>query len=63
MENKSKYTLGDFIGYGISIGSIIGTVVGVFLENPGGGWIIGMISGSLAGLIVGRKKVYHSVEL
>ena len=63
MANKSKYTLGDFVGYGVSIGSIVGTIAGVFLENPGGGWIIGMISGSLVGLIIGRKKLYRSVEL
>ena len=63
MEKKSKFTLGDFIGYDVSIGSILGPIVGVFIENPGGGWAIGMICGSLAGLIVGRKKVYRSVKL
>jgi uncharacterized membrane protein len=57
MDSKSKYTLADFIGYGVSIGSIIGTIVGIFLESPGSGWVIGMISGSLAGLILGRKKL------
>ena len=60
MTEKSKFTLGDFIGYGVSIGSIIGAIAGVFLKNPGGGWILGMIIGSLTGLIFGLKKVYHS---
>ena len=63
MTEKSEITLGDFIGYGVSIGSIIGTILGVLLENPGIGWIVGMISGSLFGLFIGRRKVYDSVEV
>ena len=63
MTENSKSTLGDFVGYGVSIGSIIGTIVGVLLENPGAGWVVGMISGSLMGLFVGRRKVYDSVEI
>jgi F0F1-type ATP synthase membrane subunit c/vacuolar-type H+-ATPase subunit K len=51
---ESKITLGDCLGWGIGLGSIFGTIIGILLENPGAGWLVGMISaGWLVGMISG----------
>jgi F0F1-type ATP synthase assembly protein I len=51
---KSGLSVSDFAGYGISIGSIVGAVIGVILDKPGTGLIFGMISGIALGFIIGR---------
>ena len=53
---KSKISLGDCLGCGIGLGSIFGTIIGILLENPGAGWLLGMISGATLGLIFNRLK-------
>ena len=55
----SKITLGDCLGWGIGLGSIFGTIVGILLENPGAGWLLGMISGAAFGLIYNRIKTVN----
>ena len=51
---KSKISLGDCLGCGIGLGSIFGTIIGILLENPGAGWLLGIISGAALGLILNR---------
>lgn len=51
---ETKMSLGDCLGWGIGLGSIAGTIVGILLENPGAGWLLGMISGATMGLIFSR---------
>ena len=63
VAENSKSTMGDFIGYGVSIGSIMGTIIGVLLENPGTGFVVGMITGFLFGFFLGRRKEYDSIEI
>ena len=53
---ESKISLGDCLGFGIGLGSIFGTIIGILLENPGAGWLLGMISGATLGLIFNRLK-------
>ncbi len=53
---ESKIALGDCLGWGIGLGSIFGTIAGILLENPGAGWLLGMISGAAFGLIFNRIK-------
>ena len=50
----SRMRLGDCLGWGIGLGSIAGTIVGIFLDNPGAGWLLGMISGAALGLLFSR---------
>ena len=54
---ESKMSLGDCLGWGIGLGSIFGTIVGIFLKNPGAGWLLGMISGAAMGIIFSRIKI------
>ena len=56
----SKITLGDCLGCGIGLGSIFGTIIGIVLENPGAGWLLGIIAGAAIGLIFNR---IHTVNL
>jgi uncharacterized membrane protein len=51
---KSKMSLGDYLGCGIGVGSIFGTIIGILLENPSAGWLLGVISGAVIGLIFNR---------
>jgi uncharacterized membrane protein len=53
---ESKITLGDCLGWGVGLGSIFGTIIGILLENPGAGWLVGMISGAALGLIFNRLR-------
>ncbi|MCZ6701957.1 MAG: hypothetical protein O6940_02825 [Ignavibacteria bacterium] len=53
---ESKMYLGDCLGWGIGLGSIVGTIIGILLENPGAGWLLGMISGAAVGLLLSRIK-------
>jgi uncharacterized membrane protein len=55
-EMESKISLGDCLGCGIGLGSIFGTIIGILLENPGAGWLLGMISGAALGLMFNRIK-------
>ena len=52
---KSRYSLSDYAGYGVSIGSIIGAIGGVILGNPGAGLILGILLGTAVGFLIGRK--------
>jgi len=54
---ESKMSLGDCLGWGIGLGSIAGVIVGILLENPGAGWLLGMISGAAMGIIFSRIKI------
>jgi len=54
---ESKMSLGDCLGWGIGLGSIGGAIVGILLENPGAGWLLGMISGAAMGIIFSRIKM------
>ena len=54
---ESKMSLGDCLGWGIGLGSIAGTIVGILLDNPGAGWLLGMISGAAMGIIFSRIKM------
>lgn len=54
---KSEYSVADFAGYGISIGSIVGAVAGVIFDNPATGLISGMILGLAIGFLIGRKLI------
>jgi len=54
---ESKMSLGDCLGWGIGLGSIAGTIVGILLDNPGAGWLLGMISGAAMGIIFSRIKI------
>ena len=53
---EPKMLLGDCLGWGIGLGSIFGTIIGILLDNPGAGWLLGMISGAALGLICSRIK-------
>lgn len=53
---ESKISLRDCLGCGIGLGSIFGTIIGILLENPGVGWLLGMISGAAIGLIFNRIR-------
>ena len=54
---ESKMSLGVCLGWGIGLGSIGGAIVGILLENPGAGWLLGMISGAAMGIIFSRIKI------
>ena len=53
---ESKITLGDCLGCGIGLGSIFGTIIGILLDNPGAGWLLGMITGASIGLVYNRIR-------
>jgi len=53
---ESKISLGDCLGFGIGLGSLFGTIIGILLENPSAGWLVGMISGAALGLVYNRIK-------
>jgi len=53
---ESKMSLGDCLGFEIGLGSIFGTIIGILLENPGAGWLLGMISGAALGLVYKRIR-------
>ena len=53
---ESKISLGDCLGCGIGLGSIFGTIIGILLQNPGAGWLVGMISGAALGLVYNRLR-------
>jgi len=53
---ESKISLGDCLGFGIGLGSIFGTIIGILLENPGAGWLLGIISGAALGLVYNRIR-------
>jgi len=55
----SKISLGDCLGWGIGVGSIFGTIIGIVLENPGGGWLFGIIVGAALGLIFNRIQTVN----
>jgi uncharacterized membrane protein len=52
----SKISLGDCLGCGIGLGSIFGTIIGILLDNPGAGLLLGIISGAALGLIYNRFR-------
>ena len=53
---ESKISLGDCLGFGIGLGSLFGTIIGILLENPSAGWLVGIISGAALGLVYNRIK-------
>ena len=50
----SRISLGDCLGCGIGLGSIFGTIIGIVLDNPGAGWLLGIIAGAALGLLYNR---------
>ena len=52
----SKISLGDCLGCGIGLGSIFGTIIGILLDNPSAGWLLGIIAGAALGLIFNRLQ-------